>query len=90
MPKEIINPRHHGSPDSPSGFMEVGWTRDRGVEVATIQPGAQIAFMDPDTGKHLPMSTDRPGFWVDLDREGINRLIRALRKARDQAFGSDA
>lgn len=27
---------------------------------------------------------------VHLDRDGINRLIRALRKARDQAFGADA
>lgn len=32
----------------------------------------------------------RPGFWVDLDRDGINRLIRILRKARDAAYGADA
>lgn len=25
-----------------------------------------------------------------LDRDGINRLIRCLRKARDAAYGSDA
>lgn len=30
------------------------------------------------------------GFAVMLDRDGINRLIRMLRKARDQAFGTDA
>lgn len=29
------------------------------------------------------------GFYVDLNREGINRLIRNLRRARDQAFGRD-
>jgi hypothetical protein len=29
------------------------------------------------------------GFYVDLDRGGINRLIRNLRRARDQAFGRD-
>lgn len=28
--------------------------------------------------------------YLELDRSGINRLIRALRKARDQAFGADA
>lgn len=29
------------------------------------------------------------GVWVDLDRGGCNRLIRALRKARDAAYGRD-
>lgn len=29
------------------------------------------------------------GMYVDLDREAINRLIRNLRRARDQAFGRD-
>jgi len=29
------------------------------------------------------------GYYVDLDRESINRLIRNLRRARDQAFGRD-
>jgi hypothetical protein len=37
-------------------------------------------------GEHCPPD----GIFVDLDRDGINRLIRALRKARDQAFGADA
>lgn len=27
--------------------------------------------------------------WADLDREQINRTIRALRRGRDQAFGRD-
>ena len=30
------------------------------------------------------------GWFVELDRESINRLIKSLRKARDQAFGEDA
>jgi len=29
------------------------------------------------------------GFYVTLDRQGINHLIRHLRRARDQAFGRD-
>lgn len=29
------------------------------------------------------------GFYVDLDRRGVNDLIRHLRRARDQAFGRD-
>ena len=30
------------------------------------------------------------GVFMSLDRDGINRLVRSLRKARDAAFGSDA
>lgn len=29
------------------------------------------------------------GVWSDLDRQGCNRLIRLVRKARDAAFGKD-
>lgn len=29
------------------------------------------------------------GFYVNLDRAGINKLIRHLRTARDKAFGRD-
>lgn len=37
---------------------------------------------------NLPDSYTAPQF-ADLDRDGINRLIRALRRARNSAFGSD-
>jgi len=30
------------------------------------------------------------GWWVDLDRNKINSLIRHLRRGRDQAYGADA
>lgn len=30
------------------------------------------------------------GLWATLDRQGCNRLIRVLRRARDSAFGADA
>lgn len=29
------------------------------------------------------------GTFATLDRAGVNRMIRALRKARDQVFGKD-
>jgi hypothetical protein len=32
---------------------------------------------------------DSHGWFCDLDRRGINELIRHLRRARDQAFGRD-
>lgn len=30
------------------------------------------------------------GVWATMDRAGINRLVRLLRRARDAAFGADA
>lgn len=30
------------------------------------------------------------GHYVDLDRAACNKLIRDIRRARDQAFGADA
>lgn len=30
------------------------------------------------------------GFWIQLSRDGINKLVRALRRARDAAYGADA
>lgn len=80
MPKETIQSRYAGeSFDAPEPHLHVGWTRDRDhVEVATRAGG--------DYADDLK----RPGLFVQLDRDGINRLIRALRKARDAAFGADA
>lgn len=80
MPKETINPRHHGTDDSPAPFVRVGWDRVGCVQVATLAGGDY-----DEVGGNA-----RPGFYAELDRYGINRLIRTLRKARDQAFGADA
>lgn len=57
--------------------VHVGWSKDRYVEVGV---GAFSAATEFDSDAHF----------TDLDRDGINRLIRALRKARDQAYGADA
>lgn len=51
----------------------------------------------PDAGSSTGVNADlavtldgaRTGFFVQLDRQGINQLIRNLRRARDQAFGRD-
>lgn len=32
---------------------------------------------------------NQPPVSIDLDRSGINRLIKVLRKAREQTFGAD-
>lgn len=60
--------------------VEVGWQADRHVQVATTYTHSKLTLDDePFNGWH-----------ATLDREGINRLIRSLRKARDAAFGADA
>lgn len=57
-------------------WIEVGWSRN-----TYVQLGVRSETEDdhPDAVR-----------FSDLDREGINKLIRALRKARDQAYGADA
>lgn len=79
MPKENIYPRCSNASDAASPHGVVQWARDKFVSV-----GVQAS------GDYDEAVTPRPSLWFDLDREGINLMIRALRKARDQAFGSDA
>ena len=67
-------------------IVDVRWGREGGyvqvVTKATDAHGGRLAGESPDT--HF---TD--GMYVDLGRDAINRLIRNLRRARDQAFGRD-
>jgi hypothetical protein len=60
--------------------VSLGWSRqDAGgyVQLGTIRNGKEHSFDPAD------------GLYADLDREGINDLIRLMRRARDQAFGRD-
>lgn len=63
-------------PESNLG-VEVCWGRDRQCQVAAVN------YDKPD------FSVGR-GWYVELDRDALNRLIRVLRRARDQAYGEDA
>lgn len=67
--------------------VHVGWERDKHVQVGVeTADGRTLA-------EHLTAEQDTPasfkGLWGTLDRAGCNRLIRALRQARDAAFGRD-
>ncbi|MFJ9387691.1 hypothetical protein ACIRON_02650 [Nocardioides sp. NPDC101246] len=99
MPKEYINNRWYGQKATQyledadgkqiesqvsvsDAAVKVGWSKsnDGGglVEVAVVLLRSGVG--NPDMGaEHSHM-----------DRDGINRLIRTLRKARDAAFGADA
>jgi hypothetical protein len=84
MPKTNVYPPHT-QPDQATVRVEVGW-HNGGVQIATT------ALTNPST---LPVSNAvaepewKSDSFVDLDRHGINTLIRALREARDKAYGRD-
>jgi hypothetical protein len=65
---------------------EVSWSAEPGnVQVATVHTKSPIDWPEGDNpgGKF-------DGWYATLDRAGINRMINALREARDAAFGKDA
>lgn len=85
MPKVVIDDRFTGHDDdavaagSPSQ-LKIGWSKEaEHVEVATIAPDDMVLHPTPEGN----------GWFVQMDRSSINRAIRALRQARDDAFGKD-
>jgi hypothetical protein len=89
MPKENINDM------VTDGFRaEVTWRPDPGysgyVQVATVNLHSTLTLPGTapvEDGDAEPEKFD--GWYVTLDRDGINRMIRCLKRARDQAFGHD-
>jgi hypothetical protein len=86
MPKEYIEDRWAGHDDasvadgSPTR-VKVGWSKEgEHVEIATVAPDEA----------ELQPTPEGNGWFVQLDRSGINRLIHTLRRARDAAYGKDA
>lgn len=75
MPKETVN-----DAEGLTLACEVSWGR-----WATASISTRDVTLRPETP-----DDPRGGYRIALDRDGINHLIRALRKARDQAFGADA
>lgn len=72
------------------GFrVEVGWTRGRDVQLATTNTNSPLRLEAPDA-KCDTDTVPFDGWHCTLDRDGINKLIRDLRRARDAAYGTDA
>lgn len=68
--------------------------QDRGVNIHEGYAKANAQhILDDEIGRMIldavTGSTTSDGLWTWLDRAGVNRLIRLLRKARDNAFGRD-
>lgn len=75
MPKETFYPTdpNHEGPDE---RLQVDWHRE---QLGTV---------------YLTMVQNLPNgvaalVCIDLDRSGLNRLIKTLKKARDQTYGAD-
>src|SRR5438105_2424601 len=93
MPKETV----YGSElpwgeDNPAvSVVQVLWTRDEHVQVVSRavhrSDGSDVVPPGEEREPGEIFFTD--GMYVNLDRRGINELIRDLRRARDQAFGKD-
>lgn len=79
MPKEYITTDRTLTKDTPGwSAVRVDWSRNGHVQVASV------AYETPPESQ-----TGDNGWFVDLDRERINELIRVLRRARDQAYGKN-
>lgn len=84
MPKTIISSRYPS--DTEPTHLHIGWTKDGSEHVEVSVQNQAIA--DQCAAEGHPHDS-RSGWFVQLDRSGINRAIRALRQARDDAFGRD-
>lgn len=79
MPKETIgNAERQG--DDWRFHIAVQWDRHGSLQLASLR----------DIGPEGEPANEYPGWYVNFDRQSVNKLIRVLRRARDQAFGRDA
>jgi hypothetical protein len=87
MPKEVIRDQAElydvhvgwdGRGEEGTGHVQVGVETHSGLPLAEVLGGLTSA--DPAGFR---------GVWGTLDRAGCNRAIRALKRARDQAYGRD-
>lgn len=75
--------------------IKVGWSKEaEHVEIAVCQTvdGAFVehGFLYQVGAEPTVADALLTPRYIQMDRAGLNRLIRTLRKARDDAFGSDA
>lgn len=82
MPKELVY-------DAAGMFdVHVGWTPDSDMQVGVVTHGGGDLVKQLTAGDEVDGGFT--GVWSTLDRDGVNRLIRVLRRARDSTFGADA
>lgn len=94
MPKDLIN-----DSTQQRWHTEVSWRRapdgdDRGtasghVQIATVNQDSPFEFPEREVDGAWEAGERFDGWRVTLDGPGIDRLIKALHKAKNQAFGGD-
>lgn len=94
MPKETINDQ-----TQQRWLTEVSWRRapdgdDRGsasghVQLATVNLDSSFEFPEREADGAWEAGERFDGWRVTLDAAGIDRLIKALHKAKNQAFGEE-
>lgn len=91
MPKEQINGLSLPFSEEAGlrSVVEVTWGRDSSVTLVTKCVDASTGEVSTRERLSSPERHAGEGWYLDLDRRGINELIRKLRRARDQAFGRD-
>lgn len=80
MPKENIH--------ALDGRVVVAWTPGKDLQVG-VERGPEV-YINSEPVAGVSTTGYGSGQYATLDRAGVNRMIRALRKARDAAFGADA
>lgn len=82
MPMEVIS--RSTCADGPNNQFTVQWGKSNVPDPSVILASWCEALLP--NGERADWM---PGAAWDLDRETINKLIRVLRRARDQAYGRD-
>lgn len=97
MPNEKIRHTEHGStveldgPDAPydrTTTATVHWYQGQQVVLEIDASGDMLKYVSA-TGEVLMDGAMFDSLAIPLDRAEINRLIKALRRARDAAYGRD-
>lgn len=99
MPRESVFGAQMPYGEHSSARTQVGvtWSKEAGhVQIYTCLFNDDLRYVTADGVSHESEGEEKSrrewasqGLYVDLDREGINKLVRNLRRARDQAFGRD-
>lgn len=100
MPKELIygTDPPYTEVSSARSVIGVHWGAEMAeyLQVSTILFNDDLKYLTGDGVVHVAEGEEAArreiwaqGFYVSLDRRGVNALIRHLRRARDQAFGKD-
>jgi len=99
MPKELVfGEKPYTDASAAWSVVGVHWgsEMDSYLQVSTSLINDDLKYVTADGQEHVAEGEEAErrelwahGYYVSLDRKGVNDLIRHLRRARDRAFGRD-